>query len=69
MINHASNQTSDKRPRVLAISTTFIPVDYDNSTQGFNKWAIQLKSEVHGEPVLSAKQIAYYKLFLNVRKG
>jgi len=68
MINQSSNQTSGKRPKVLAISKTFIPQEYDKSAQGFNTWSMHIKGQLHGEPVLSEKMIAYNKLFLNVQR-
>ncbi|WP_235964467.1 hypothetical protein [Pedobacter gandavensis] len=69
MINQTSKQAQGCLPKVLAISSTFIPTDYNNSPEGFNKWTRHIKSQVHGNPVPPEKMIKYLKLFLNVRKG
>jgi len=69
MINQSSNQTAGNQPKVLAISKTFVPYSYDKSTEGFNNWTNYIKEQLHNEPVLSEKMAAYYRLFLNVKKG
>ena len=69
MINQSSNQTPGKRPKALAISKTFVPQSYDKSAEGFNSWTNYVKEQLHSEPVLSEKMAAYYRLFLNVKKG
>lgn len=69
MINQISKQVLGCLPKVLAISSTFIPADYNNSPEGFNSWTRHIKSEVHVNPVTPEKMIKYRKLFLNVRKG
>ena len=67
MINQSSNQTPDIRPKVLSVSKTVIPSSYDTSTEGYNSWALHIKSQVHVEFVPTNKMVQYKKLFLNVR--
>jgi hypothetical protein len=69
MINQSSNQTPDIRPKVLSVSKTVIPSSYDTSTEGYNSWALHIRSQVHVEFVPTNKMVQYKKLFLNVYKG
>lgn len=68
MINQSSNQTSGTRPKVLAVSKTFIPYDYDKSTEGYNAWTRHIRSEVHGISQHSRDSSIYHNLFKNVIK-
>jgi len=33
--------------KILAITKTVIPLDYDPTQQGFNNWAISIRNQVH----------------------
>jgi hypothetical protein len=78
MENQASKQKANAGTKVLAVSRTVIPLEYDNSTQGFNDWAAYIRNELHVnlKPSFDAYQIVpeakkilnYYKHALNVRK-
>lgn len=69
MINQSSNQTSGKRPKVLAVSKTVFPSGYENSTEGFNSWVAHVKSQVHVAFIPTTKMIMYQNLFKNVYRG
>jgi hypothetical protein len=77
MINPSSKQNLDPSRKVLAISKTIIPLDYDKSTQGFNDWADYLRNELHvnSQPFSvhnvvqeATKVLNFYKPPTNVRK-
>lgn len=66
MINQSSNQTSGTLPKVLSTSSTFIPEEYTNSTEGFNSWTAHIKNQVHEQYMPADKHTAYQNLFKNV---
>lgn len=69
MINQTTKQTDGhSRKKVLAIASTFVPMDYNFSPDGFNSWSEHIKKEVHATPKESTNTIRYQKLFLNVHK-
>jgi len=68
MINHSSNQLSGPQQKKLAVSKTFVPKGYENSTEGFNAWVQHVKNQVHIQYEPTSKLITYQNLFKNVSK-
>jgi len=31
----------------LYINRTIVPIDYDRSTEGFNRWALEIRNQLH----------------------
>jgi len=31
----------------LSVTRTIIPIEYDRSTEGFNRWALAIRNELH----------------------
>lgn len=78
MENPSSKQNAVAPKRALSIQRTVIPLEYDNSISGFNKWTAYVRNELHVnlkepfdayETIANVKKILTYHRPPNVRRN